>query len=77
MNKFVQKTLKKLLHERPTRQQHAPNKWSIPTCGEIRQLETPSDTNQQLIKQDMNYIQRVVRSFLYYTRLIENVAITA
>ena len=56
MNNFVQKTLKKLVHEPPKRQQHAPNKWSVPTYGVTGQLATPSDTNQQLNKQDMNYI---------------------
>ena len=33
MPKFVQKTLEKLQHEKPTRLQHAPHKWTRPIYG--------------------------------------------
>ena len=33
MNKFVQKTLKKLQHQPSTRKQHAPHQWTKPMYG--------------------------------------------
>ena len=48
MKTYVNKTLRKLLHKKPSRAQHAPHKWSTPIYGQTRQFATPPDTSEIL-----------------------------
>ena len=77
MNNYVKHTLKKLQHASSHRAQHVPHKWTTPTYGQTRQYATPPDTTKQLDKKGQKHVQRVVGSFLYYARSIDNTIITA
>ena len=77
MDKFVLKTLKKLQHQPSTKKQYAPHKWSKPTYGHNRQFAPPPDASEILDKKETTHVQRVVGSFLYYARAIDNTIITA
>ena len=77
MDGFVQKTLKKLLFQPANRKQHAPHKWSEPTYRHNHQFAPPPDSSDLLSKKETIHVQRVVGSFLYYARAIDNTIITA
>ena len=77
MNNFVMKTLRKLLHSPSTRKQHAPHQWQLPVYGQNRQFAPTPDSSQVLDAKGIKHVQRVVGSFLYYARAIDNTIITA
>ena len=63
MPNYVEKTLEKLNHQPPNKDQHAPHRWVKPKYGVIQQLTPKEDTTEYLSAQDTNYIQKVVGSF--------------
>ena len=73
MKTFVEKTLAKLLHTPPKRQQYAPHQWiqKKKTYGKTKQFATLPDTSPVLDKADITYIQKVVGSFIYYSRAVD------
>ena len=77
MPKYVQKTLKKLNYEKGKHNQYAPHKWTVPVYGKKQQFVTPEDTTKLLDKKGVKYTQRVVGSFLYYGRAVDNTILTA
>ena len=77
MNKFVTKTLRKLLHSPSPRKQHAPHQWQLPVYGQNRQFAPTPDSSPVLDAKGIKHVQRVVGSFLYYARAIDNTIITA
>ena len=64
MGNHAYKTLKKLLHNKPTRAQHAPRTLSTPCYGQTRQFALPPDTTRILNENETKYVQKVVGSFL-------------
>ena len=76
MTNYVTKTLKKLLHKASTRAQHAPHLWTTPKYGQKRQYATPPDTSAVLDSNGIKTVQKVVGSFLYYARAMDNTIIT-
>ena len=71
------KNVKKIQHHPSTRKQYAPHQWSKPTYGHNRQFAPPPDTTEILDKKETTHVQRVLGSFLYYAREIDNTIITA
>ena len=63
MKNYVKKTLQKLLHNAPSRAQHAPHTWTTPTYGQTRQYAPPPDTTTILNTQGIKRVQKVVGSF--------------
>ena len=69
---YVQKALKKLEHNPPTIPQHAPHKWVPITYGkQIHQTEV-DDTTPHLSSLETRHIQKIVGTFLYYARAVDN-----
>jgi len=77
MPKYVSNTLRKLNYTPLKKNQSAPHKWSIPAYGSNRQYATPNDNAPILDKPGIKYVQRVVGSFLYYGRAVDNTILTA
>ena len=76
MPKFVKNTLNRLNYK-PTKKQHAPHTWNVPIYGKNRQFATPNDDNPVLGQQYVKYVQKVVGSFLYYGRAVDNTILPA
>ena len=77
MPKYVEKTLRKLNYKCQKTTQHAPHKWTVPIYGKNRQYAKPPDQRQPLGKEGIKRTQRVVGSFLYYGRAVDNTILTA
>ena len=67
---YVEKTLKRLQHVKPSVPQYSPHKWTKPSYGSKLQM-APVDTSQKLKKPGIKHVQSVVGSFLYYARAID------
>ncbi len=70
-------TLRKLNYTPHKKNQSAPHKWSIPVYGFNQQFATPNDDAPILDNHGIKYVQRVVGSFLYYGRAVDNTILTA
>ena len=72
MPKYVLKALEKLNHEPPPNPQHAPHKWVPITYGKQPHNMEEIDTSPLLSLSATRHIQRVVGTFLYYARAVDN-----
>ncbi len=61
----------------PTRPQHAPNPWTQPVYGTKIQLTTPADTTNPLSPTEIQRIQQVVGTLLYYARAVDGTMLVA
>ena len=77
MKHYVIKALQKLQHTFPKRPQYAPHKWTVPIYGQNRQYAPDPDTSALLPQKDIKRVQRVVGSFLYYARAVDNTILPA
>lgn len=71
------KTLEKLNHKAPKKEQHTPHRWERPHYGVIQQLTPKEDSIEYLSAQNATYVQKVVGSFLYYGRAMDPTILTA
>ena len=69
---YVQKALTKLKHIPSSTPQHAPHRWVPITYGKKIQNAQVDDTSPLLHTNEIRHIQRIVGSFLYYARAIDN-----
>jgi hypothetical protein len=74
---YVQKALTKLNHIPSATPQHAPHRWVPITYGKKIQNAQVEDTSPLLQDKEIRHIQRMVGSFLYYARAIDNTIHTA
>ena len=72
MPEYVKKALTKLGHTPPTTPQNAPHRWVPITYGKKIQNAQIDDTTPLLPELEIRHIQRVVGSFLYYARAVDN-----
>ena len=72
MPEYVQKALDKLQHTPSTTPQHAPHRWVPITYGNKIQNAPVEDSSPCLSELETRHIQRIVGSFLYYARAIDN-----
>ena len=78
MPKYLKKkTLEKLNHKAPKKEQHTPHRWERPHYGVIQQLTPKEDSIEYLSAQNATYVQKVVGSFLYYGRAMDPTILTA
>ena len=64
MPEFVYKTLEKLQHPPPVKEQHSPHRHTPPRYGQQQQFVNPPDTSKLLSSEDITHIQQIVGSFL-------------
>ena len=67
---YIQSTLARLQHKRPSRSQFAPHQWTRPAYGQKLQL-APIDNTPKLDKKGIHFVQSCVGSFLYYARAVD------
>ena len=72
MPNYVIKALKKLEHPVPNKPQHSPHRWIHKTYGQKVHYAPSDDTSDLLSPKETTHIQRIVGSFLYYARAIDN-----
>ena len=72
MPDYVSKALIKLGHIPSTTPQHSPHRWVPITYGKKIQNAPVEDTSPLLPEMQIRHIQRIVGSFLYYARAIDN-----
>ena len=72
MPEYVKKALTKLGHTPPATPQNAPHRWVPITYGKKIQNAQIEDTTPLLPEFQIKHIQRVVGSFLYYARAVDN-----
>ena len=68
---YIEKILRPVLHDRPSRPVHAPKKWTKPIFSRHIQQCTPTDTTSLLPKDDIKLIKSIIRALLYYTRAVD------
>eukprot|EP00957_Ditylum_brightwellii_P184486 14051966-Ditylum_brightwellii.AAC.1 len=74
---YIPKALDKFEHEASTFLQHCPRQWNRPIYGKKVQYVKPSDTSPCLDAKGMKQIQSIVKTFLYYFRVIDGPALPA
>ena len=72
MPNFVRKFLKKLNYKPLKNKQLAPHVWTNPIYGENHQFAMPDETSPPLNQEGKTRVQSLVRSFLYYGRVVDN-----
>ena len=77
MPNYVKEMRHKFLHDRPSRPEHAPHRWSCPTHGPGPQLPEPEDDSPPLDAKGINEIQQVVGSSLHHGRAIDSTILPA
>ena len=77
MPEYVIKTLIRLEHPFPSKPKHAPHRWIPKVFGQKVHLAPDPDTTDPLPSHEIKTIQRIVGSFLYYARAVDNTLHTA
>ena len=71
MPEYVAAALKRFDHKKPTRAQHHPCPYSVPTYGKQSQEIEPEEESPLLPESGKTEIQQVVGVFLYYSRAVD------
>ena len=69
--------LHKLHHPQPTRKQHAPHRWNVPSYGAKVQFSSIEDDTPLLDPASLKRVQQIVGTFLYYAMAIDNTMLVA
>ena len=71
MPKYVGDALHKFQHAKPKRPQDSSHPWVIPTYGARTQYAKTEDTYPVLPPKQINRIQKVIDTFLYYAIIVD------
>jgi len=71
MENYVTKALQKFQHKISNRKYHSPSKYTPPKYGQKIQM-TQTDTSKPLTKTEIKDLQKVIGTFLFYSRAIDN-----
>ncbi len=74
---YVAAALKKFQHPPPAKPQYAPHEWIQPIYGQKVQAPTPTDDSPLLDPKEINRIQQVVGTLLYYARAVDSTMLVA
>jgi hypothetical protein len=69
---YVQATLAKFDHPKPSRQQHGPHRYNPPSYGAKIQAPDALDNSKPLPKDEITCIQKIVSTLLYYARAVDS-----
>ena len=71
MPNYMIKALNKFQHPAPKRAQYAPHQWTRPNYGATKHLATTLDTPPPIPEERKRRIQKVIGTFLYYSRAVD------
>ena len=68
---YLKEVLHKFQHPTPSRTQHSPHQWNLPTYGyKSPQLSHQAPDSLKISPPEANTVQKVVGTFLYYARAV-------
>jgi hypothetical protein len=68
---YIKAALNKYQDAAPTRPEHAPHTWNIPVCGAKTQYVENETTSPALSTKDVNKLQKLTGTLLYYFRAVD------
>jgi hypothetical protein len=68
---YIKDTLHKYQHPAPTRPEHSPHTWNPPIYGAKTQFVNDPTTSPTLSDKDVNKLQQLTGTLLYYTRVVD------
>jgi hypothetical protein len=71
MPRYITASLHKYQHAAPTRPEHAPHMWNPPVYGAKTQYVENETTSPALSAQDVNRLQQLTGTLLYYARAVD------
>ena len=77
MLNYISSMLHKYQHPTPTRAQHSPRMWNIPTYVATQQLTKAPDTTAPLELSEVKRIQKIVGTLLYYAQAVDATMLVA
>ena len=74
---YIERTLQRFTHTKPTRAVNAPSKWTAPIYGApVQYADLPDDT-LPLDKKGITRLQQIIGTLLYYARAVDNTMLVA
>jgi hypothetical protein len=73
---YTKAALHKYQHSAPARPEHAPHTWNPPIYGAKTQYVENETTSPALSDKDVNKLQQVTGTLLYYARAVDPTLIT-
>jgi hypothetical protein len=70
MSGYVKAALHKYQHASPTRPEHAPHTWNSPVYGAKTQYVEDQNNSPALSTKDVNKLQQLTGTLLYYARAV-------
>ena len=74
---YVERALHRFMHSPPQPPQHAPRQWTPPSYGAKVQYAEDPDELPPLNPQEVNRLQQIIGTFLFYARAIDNTMLVA
>ena len=68
---YIDRALQRFNHDQPTKAEHAPHKWVVPTYGAKIQYTEATDETAPLPPDGTKRVQEIVGVLLYYARAID------
>jgi hypothetical protein len=68
---YIKAALNKYQHPSPTRPEHAPHTWNPPVYGAETQYVEDENNNSALSAKDVNKLQQLTGTLLYYARYFD------
>jgi hypothetical protein len=68
---YIKEALHKYQHPAPARPEHAPNTWDPPIYGSKTQFVTEATSSPALSDKEINKLQQLTGTFLYYDRAVD------
>jgi hypothetical protein len=76
MPRYIKASLHKYQHAAPTRPEHAPHTWNPPIYGAKTPYVENETTRPALYARDVNKLQQLTGTLLYYDRAVDPTLIT-
>jgi hypothetical protein len=74
---YIEQTLNRFQHHAPPRPQHSPYAWIVPNYGTATQWAIDAETSPLLPATELQTLQKVVGTLLYYARAVDNTMLVA
>jgi hypothetical protein len=68
---YIKAALHKYQHASPTLPEHAPHTWNTPVYGATTQYVENETTSQALSAKDVNKLQQLTGTLLYYASVVD------
>jgi hypothetical protein len=68
---YIKAALHKYQHPAPARPEHTPHTWNPPMCGAKTQFVKDETTSPALSNKDVNKLQQLTGTLLYYARAVD------